>query len=79
MGDHGSVSRTRWMKEGGGCILRELGLTELNNASSCHHSGFYIPVTRCTMRRAVLSLLFSNLIYTLVTTRGPALAVEFAG
>jgi hypothetical protein len=73
------------MKEGGGCILRELGLTELNNASSCHHSSFYIPgtiarVTRCTMRRtrAILSLLFSNLIYTLVTTRGPALAVEFA-
>lgn len=54
--------------------MRELGLTELNNALSCLHPSLYIPdaVARVTWYTAViyvLSLLFSNLVYALVTTR----------
>lgn len=65
--------------------MRELGLTELNNALSCLHPSLYIPyaIARVTWYTAaiyvyvVLSLLFSNLVYALVTTRRLIFAVEF--
>lgn len=65
--------------------MRELGLTELNNALSCLRPSLYIPdaVARVTWYiaaiYAVLSLLFSNLVYALVTTRRLIFAVEFTG